>query len=96
MEGGQVGEMETERARKSRIFCWPGLLQRKFVSVDLLECARSDLSAHSVHVALLDVKFSESLAIPTGAGGDTPGREEVQAGHPCPLALKMLSGYHGD
>lgn len=70
---------------------------KKFVSMDLLVCARSHLSAHSVHVVLLDFKFAESLAIPIGAGGDTPGREGgrevVQAGLPRPLALKMLFGY---
>lgn len=48
---------------------------KKFFSVDLLVCARSHLSAHSVHVALLDFKFAESLAIPIGAGSDTPGWE---------------------
>lgn len=53
---------------------------KKFVSMDFLVCARSHLSAHSVHVVLLDFKFAESLAIPIGAGGDTPGREGGGAG----------------
>lgn len=66
---------------------------KKFFSVDLLVCARSHLSARSVNVGLLDFKSAESLAIPIGAGGDTPGWEVLQAGRLHPLALKMLFGY---
>lgn len=88
-----TGEVEKERARKSQIFLLARTASKKFDSVHLLVCARSHLSAHSVHVALPDFKFAEFLAIPIGAGGDTLGREVVQVGCPCPLALKMLFVY---
>lgn len=44
---------------------------KTFVSVHLLICARSHLSAYSVCVALPNFKF----AVPIGAGGGSCGRE---------------------
>lgn len=93
VEGGQVLERWKKSEPGKVRFLLARTASKKFFSVDLLVCARSHLSAHSVHAALQHFKFAEFLAIPIGAGGDTPRREVVPAGRLHPLALKMLFGY---
>lgn len=96
--GLEVGRYWWDRKRKSQEksdCCLARISSKMFVgvSVDLLVCARSHLSSHSMHVLLPNFEFEVTLEIPSEVGGGTCGRERGCRQHPwaCSLSLSTIN-----